>query len=276
MLALAYLNSHFQTGLRTSWIGRFSRTRRRTITPNSRLRQGRRDSLRLRAAHHVGRRPDARREGSHHQQGRARGDLPALQELRARRPAARRWTTSTSTSCKTEYEQLGRDGFRVLAIASKDVEPRDTSPRCYALRQGRRGDLILNGYLAFLDPPKETAAAAIRALQQHGVSVKVVTGDNDLVARKICKEVGLPPNTRCSAARSRDDRRGAGRGRRDDDALRPRVARRQATHHPGPCNRAGTPSASWAMGSTMRRRCGRRTSASASTRRWTSRRNRQT
>ena len=52
-------------------------------------------------------------------------------------------------------------------------------------------DLILNGYVAFLDPPKETAAAAIRALQQHGVTVKVVTGDNDLVARKVCTEVGL-------------------------------------------------------------------------------------
>ena len=51
--------------------------------------------------------------------------------------------------------------------------------------------MILNGYAAFLDPPKETAAAAIRALQGHGVAVKVVTGDNDLVARKICQEVGL-------------------------------------------------------------------------------------
>ncbi|HWO90577.1 MAG TPA: hypothetical protein VNP53_01285, partial [Methylomirabilota bacterium] len=67
-----------------------------------------------------------------------------------------------------EYEQLGRNGFRVLAIASKDVEPKDAG-------YGRddEKDLILNGYLAFLDPPKDTAAAAIRALQQHGVSVKV-------------------------------------------------------------------------------------------------------
>jgi Mg2+-importing ATPase len=45
--------------------------------------------------------------------------------------------------------------------------------------------------VAFLDPPKETATAAIKELQGHGVSVKVVTGDNDLVARKICTEVGL-------------------------------------------------------------------------------------
>ena len=86
-----------------------------------------------------------------------------------------------------EYEQLGRDGFRVLAIASKDVEPKDAG-------YGRddEHDLILNGYLAFLDPAKDTAAAAIRALQQHGVSVKVVTGDNDLVAKKVCADVGLP------------------------------------------------------------------------------------
>ena len=46
------------------------------------------------------------------------------------------------------------------------------------------------GYLAFLDPPKDTAATAIRALEQHGVSVKIVTGDNDLVARKLCSEAG--------------------------------------------------------------------------------------
>ncbi len=52
-------------------------------------------------------------------------------------------------------------------------------------------DLVLNGYLAFLDPPKDTAAAAIRGLHQYGIAVKVVTGDNDLVARKVCADVGL-------------------------------------------------------------------------------------
>lgn len=92
-----------------------------------------------------------------------------------------------------EYEQLSRDGFRVLAIASKDIEPRgvvagDATP--YSKADER--DLVLNGYVAFLDPPKDTATAAIAALQTHGVAVKVVTGDNELVSRKICKEVGLP------------------------------------------------------------------------------------
>jgi Mg2+-importing ATPase len=51
--------------------------------------------------------------------------------------------------------------------------------------------MILKGYLAFLDPPKETASPAIQALQSHGVAVKVLTGDNELVTKKICSEVGL-------------------------------------------------------------------------------------
>jgi Mg2+-importing ATPase len=93
---------------------------------------------------------------------------------------------------KKEHERLSADGFRVLAIASKDIVPRgvvagDATPYSKA----DESDLILNGYVAFLDPPKETATAAIKALRGHGIEVKVVTGDNDLVARKICKEVGL-------------------------------------------------------------------------------------
>ena len=52
-------------------------------------------------------------------------------------------------------------------------------------------DLILRGYVAFLDPPKDTARSAIAALQEDGVAVKVLTGDNELVSRKICREVGI-------------------------------------------------------------------------------------
>jgi Mg2+-importing ATPase len=87
-----------------------------------------------------------------------------------------------------EYERLSRDGFRVLAIATKDVAGR---PAGAAFGREDEKELVLRGYVAFLDPPKESAAEAIRILQKHGVSVKVVTGDNDLVARKICKEVGI-------------------------------------------------------------------------------------
>ncbi len=94
---------------------------------------------------------------------------------------------------RQEYERLSAEGFRVLAIAIKDVVPRgvvagDATP----YSKTDESDLILNGYVAFLDPPKESATAAIMALKGHGIEVKVLTGDNDLVARKICKEVGLP------------------------------------------------------------------------------------
>ena len=137
---------------------------------------------------------------------------------------------------KKEYEQLSADGFRVLAIASKDIEPRgivagDATPYSKA----DECDLILNGYVAFLDPPKETAAAAIKALQGHGVAVKVITGDNDLVARKICKEVGLSTEfvlLGSEVEKMTDD--AARRRGRGDHAVCPRLSRPQAAHHQGP------------------------------------------
>ncbi|CAN5731788.1 magnesium-translocating P-type ATPase [soil metagenome] len=93
---------------------------------------------------------------------------------------------------KREYERLSTEGFRVLAIATKDASPHPIVA-AHATPYGKADecDLILEGYVAFLDPPKETALAAIRALEKHGVTVKVITGDNDLVARNVCKQVGL-------------------------------------------------------------------------------------
>jgi Mg2+-importing ATPase len=87
---------------------------------------------------------------------------------------------------KEEYENLSADGFRVLAVAYKDIQSRATYSK------DDESDLILIGYVAFLDPPKDSAGPAIEALQRHGVTVKVLTGDNDLVSRKVCQEVGLP------------------------------------------------------------------------------------
>ncbi|MCX6174535.1 MAG: magnesium-translocating P-type ATPase [Ignavibacteriales bacterium] len=86
---------------------------------------------------------------------------------------------------KEEYDDLSKDGFRVLALAYKDLEKKE------AYNKDDESNLTLIGYLAFLDPPKETAAAAIVALQNHGISIKVITGDNELVTMKVCKEVGI-------------------------------------------------------------------------------------
>ena len=77
------------------------------------------------------------------------------------------------------------NGFRVLAVAFRDLEPKA------AYSKDDERDLVLRGYVAFLDPPKDTSRAAIAALQADGISVKVLTGDNELVSRKICREVGI-------------------------------------------------------------------------------------
>ena len=87
---------------------------------------------------------------------------------------------------KEEYDELSADGFRVLAIAYRNFEPKQV----YGKEDEH--ELILKGYVAFLDPPKETAAPAIAALKGHGIAIKVLTGDNELVSRKICGAVGLP------------------------------------------------------------------------------------
>jgi P-type Mg2+ transporter len=86
---------------------------------------------------------------------------------------------------KEEFDQLSADGFRVLALAYKDLNPKP------AYSKDDEKDLILRGYVAFLDPPKDSARLALAALQEHGIAVKVLTGDNELVSKKICKEVGI-------------------------------------------------------------------------------------
>src|SRR5262249_54196071 len=86
---------------------------------------------------------------------------------------------------REEYDDLSGEGFRVLALASRDLEQNP------AYSKEDEKNLILKGYVAFLDPPKESAAAAITALQRHGVAVKVLTGDNERVSAKICRAVEL-------------------------------------------------------------------------------------
>ncbi len=84
-----------------------------------------------------------------------------------------------------QVDELSEDGFRVLAVATKKLGKQTTFSKT------DESNLVLTGYLAFLDPPKDTAAKAITALRQNGVTVKVLTGDNDLVTRKVCNEVGI-------------------------------------------------------------------------------------
>ena len=85
---------------------------------------------------------------------------------------------------------MNAEGFRVLVVATRRV-PRDERKPLYGIADER--DLIVEGFLTFLDPPKESAAPALAALAAHGVVVKVLTGDNEVVTARICREVGLEP-----------------------------------------------------------------------------------
>ena len=81
---------------------------------------------------------------------------------------------------------LNEEGLRVVAVAAKELPP---AKETYGVTD--ESDLTLIGYVTFLDPPKESAGPALKALAEHGVTVKVLTGDNELVTAKICKQVGL-------------------------------------------------------------------------------------
>lgn len=87
-------------------------------------------------------------------------------------------------------KHYNEDGFRVLIVGSKMIES-DQKAELY--NASFEKDLIVEGFLTFLDPPKETARPAIAALRENGVGIKVLTGDNSIVTAKVCREVGLEP-----------------------------------------------------------------------------------
>lgn len=96
-------------------------------------------------------------------------------------------TPSLSAEMSAVNRRLNEEGMRVIAVAyRRDVH----NEAVYTIEDER--DMILAGYIGFLDPAKQSAIPAIESLQKHGVTVKVLTGDNEIVARKVCEDVGIP------------------------------------------------------------------------------------
>lgn len=95
-------------------------------------------------------------------------------------------TDELKAGIRATVNEYNDDGMRVLGIAQKT----NPSP-AGAFSVADESDMVLMGYLAFLDPPKESAAKAVAALVEHGVAVKILTGDNDAVAKCICRQVGI-------------------------------------------------------------------------------------
>jgi Mg2+-importing ATPase len=86
---------------------------------------------------------------------------------------------------KTVARDMNDDGFRVLALGMREIEVKPSYSR------DDENDLTLMGFIAFLDPPKDSAAEAIQALNANGVTVKILTGDNAIVTLNVCRQVGI-------------------------------------------------------------------------------------
>ncbi|TXH04537.1 MAG: magnesium-translocating P-type ATPase [Nevskiaceae bacterium] len=99
-------------------------------------------------------------------------NLPISEEIRQRIDELRR--------------SYNEDGLRVIAVAYRETPG---SQKTYGVQD--ESELTLLGFIAFLDPPKDSAEPALKALRDHGVRVKILTGDNETVTRKVCRDVGL-------------------------------------------------------------------------------------
>ncbi|HEX8114783.1 MAG TPA: magnesium-translocating P-type ATPase [Kofleriaceae bacterium] len=191
VMALAYLNSHFQTGLRNvldrAVLAREDGHARARVAEVSKVDEIPFDFQR-RIMSVVVRTPDGQDLLV------AKGAPEAIFERCARFALDGRELAIDPAAVgelQREYERLAGDGFRVLAIATRRSAPRSAAAGATAYGKADEHDLVLQGYVAFLDPPKDTCTAAIARLQARGITVKVITGDSDLVARKVCKDVGL-------------------------------------------------------------------------------------
>ncbi len=99
------------------------------------------------------------------------------------------FTDELKQKAKYISEQMNRQGMRVLAVAHKSYLDKDCN---FSVKDEK--DMVLIGFLAFLDPPKQSAANAIRQLHEHGIEVKILSGDNDSVVRTIARQVGIETN----------------------------------------------------------------------------------
>ncbi len=234
------------------------------------LPQARRAPLRLHPPPAERRRPARRRAAAPRDEGCARGGP------RARRATCAR-TTRRGRSTAAEHERLAKlvdeasaDGFRLVAVGSRALAPdelgRPAAGAMASLQDADRleRDLVFEGVILFSDPPKAGVAETIAELARDGVALKVVTGDNDLVARHVAGQVGLDGRRRADRRRDAGAHpsgpRGAGAA---DDHLRPRRPGPEAAGDPRPARVAGRSSATSATASTTRPRSTRRMSGSA-------------
>lgn len=99
------------------------------------------------------------------------------------------FTPELNRKARQISEQMNKQGMRVLAVAQKSYLDKECN---FSVKD--EADMVLIGFLAFLDPPKQSAASAIKQLREHGIEVKILSGDNDAVVRTIARQVGIETN----------------------------------------------------------------------------------
>ena len=180
VIRLAALNSVYQTGLRSPMDDAILRHEHPAVRRYARVDEIPFDFQRRRVSVVV-------EDGGGRQlivKGAPEGVLPAcaLVELDG---AAKPFDAEAHAEAEALFRRLSADGYRALAVAYRPV---DRQP---AYAAGDERDLTFVGFAAFLDPPLEGVAETLAALRADGIEIKIITGDNELVTRKICGQVGL-------------------------------------------------------------------------------------
>lgn len=180
---LAYLNSHFETGLKSPLDDAILEHGKIDVSAWRKLDEVPFDFTRRRVSVLV-------EKGSSRMvivKGAPEDVLRLSSQFEAPDGTAQAITEKKRASLFALFEQLGAEGFRALGIATRSV----ASDHDTALL-GDEAQLTFAGFAAFLDPPKSSAAEAIRELNASGVAVKVLTGDNERVASYVCTQLGFP------------------------------------------------------------------------------------
>ena len=182
VIRLAALNSAYQTGLQSPMDAAILRHEHPAVAQHARIDEIPFDFERRRVSVVV----EADGAGHRHliTKGAPESVLPLCTEVeldRVAKPFDDQWREAADAL----FRRLSADGYRVLAVAYKAVAPQSA----YAV--GDEREMVFVGFAAFLDPPHEGVAETLTALRADGVEVKIVTGDNELVTRRICAQVGL-------------------------------------------------------------------------------------
>jgi Mg2+-importing ATPase len=187
-LALAFLNSKFETGIRSPLDSAILQRQRPDLDSYTKRDEIPFDFNRRRLSIVVDGAEKAGHERTLIVKGAPEGILPLCTSYELR-GETQGFVVEASQAATKVYVELSTQGFRVLAIAYRYVDQQET------FTAADEHSLTLAGFLAFADPPSADAAEALEQMKHDGINIKILTGDNELVTRHVCAQVGLQDPT---------------------------------------------------------------------------------